>query len=109
MISLPPDKLLSMMENTMASKTAKALIYGRVQGVYFRYHTKLMADNFGLSGWVRNRSDGSVEAYLSGSGSDVAKMIDWLHRGPETAVVDKVDVAEIDNDRMQDSNFIIKS
>ena len=93
----------------MASKTFKALVYGRVQGVYFRYHTKLMADRLGLSGWVRNRPDGTVEAYFCGQDSDVTRIIDWLHSGPETAVVDKVDVEEIDTEEFQAQDFIIKS
>lgn len=90
------------------TRKTKVLVYGRVQGVYFRYHTKLMAERFGLTGWVRNRSDGSVEAHISGKGSDVARMIEWLHRGPETAVVDKVDVVEIENQEPQASDFSIK-
>ena len=93
----------------MITRKTKALVYGRVQGVYFRYHTKLMADRLGLSGWVRNRPDGTVEAYFCGQDSDVTRIIEWLHSGPETAVVDKVDVEEIDTEEFQAHDFIIKS
>ena len=44
----------------MVSRNVKVLVYGRVQGVYFRYHTKLMADSLGLCGWVKNCPDGST-------------------------------------------------
>lgn len=97
-----------MMESTMARKTVKVLVKGRVQGVYFRHHTKLMAERIGLTGWVRNLSDGSVEACFSGDGNDVVKMIEWLQHGPETAVVDKVDVAEIDHEEILYKDFIIR-
>ena len=93
----------------MIDRKTRVCVYGRVQGVYFRYHTKLMAERFGLTGWVRNRSDGSVEAYFSGNGNDVAKILEWLHRGPETSVVDKVEVTEIDTPEPQTSGFNIRA
>jgi acylphosphatase len=50
-----------------------------------------------------------VEAYFCGQGSDVTRIIEWLHSGPETAVVDKVDVEETDTEKLQAHDFIIKS
>ena len=89
-------------------KTIRARVYGRVQGVYFRYHTKLMADGLDLGGWVRNCSDGSVEILCSGAPSSVDQMLDWLHRGPEAAMVENVDVQENDNLSVPSGGFSIR-
>lgn len=48
------------------------------------------ADEFGVTGWVRNRSDGTVEAIVHGSHEAVAQIINWAHHGPDTARVDQV-------------------
>lgn len=92
----------------MVSRNVKVLVYGRVQGVYFRYYTKLMADSLGLCGWVKNCPDGSVETHLSGSEHNVNEMIDWLHQGPDSAAVDKVDIAEIDSLEKSYDGFMIR-
>lgn len=68
------------------------IIEGRVQGVFFRHHTKQMAGRLGLKGWVRNRSDGTVEALFEGDRAKVDTMIHWCHQGPPSARVTKVDV-----------------
>lgn len=67
-------------------------ISGRVQGVGFRYALADEARARNLSGWVRNRRDGSVEAVVAGSEGDVAAVIAWAHRGPPAARVDAVAV-----------------
>jgi len=66
-------------------------IYGRVQGVGFRYCLTREARQLGLSGWVRNRSDGSVEALASGSQEAVQQLLAWSRRGPSVACVDRVE------------------
>ena len=71
-------------------------VTGRVQGVFFRAWTRDEAKALGLTGWVRNAADGSVEAFLEGSESAVAKMIELLGQGPSHARVDEVDVEEAD-------------
>jgi len=71
-------------------------VTGRVQGVFFRAWTRDEAKALGLTGWVRNAADGSVEAFLEGSESAVAKMIDLMGQGPSHARVDEVDVEEAD-------------
>ena len=71
-------------------------VTGRVQGVFFRAWTRDEAKALGLTGWVRNAADGSVEALLEGSESAVAKMIELLGQGPSHARVDEVDVEEAD-------------
>lgn len=65
-------------------------ITGRVQGVCFRAGTKNEADRLGLTGWVRNQSDGSVEALFEGDPALVAQMADWCRKGPYPARVDQV-------------------
>jgi len=73
-------------------KRAYVRIYGRVQGVWFRANTKEIADKLGLKGWVRNMPDGSVEAVFEGDDENVEKAIEWCHRGPPLARVDRVEV-----------------
>ena len=70
--------------------TVRVRIEGRVQGVWYRGWTCKMASNLGLSGWVRNRADGSVEALFSGPIKSVTKMLEACHSGPPAARVDKV-------------------
>ena len=69
---------------------------GRVQGVGFRYWARGEAEQVGISGWIRNRSDGTVEAELEGPVAAVEGMIDALHRGPGGDVVDAVQASERD-------------
>jgi acylphosphatase len=71
-------------------------VIGRVQGVFFRAWTQRQANELGVTGWVRNCPDGSVEANLSGGESAVRQLIDRLHDGPPSAVVNRVEVIEID-------------
>ncbi len=68
-------------------------IQGRVQGVWYRGWAVAEADELGLSGWVRNRRDGSVEALISGPEPAVRAMIERCRRGPPAARVD--DVVEV--------------
>ncbi|WP_269531971.1 acylphosphatase [Chitinimonas sp. BJYL2] len=70
-------------------------IEGRVQGVGYRNAMETMAARIGLSGWVRNRLDGSVEAHIEGDDEQVACMIRWAHSGPAGAAVSQVLVAEV--------------
>lgn len=74
-------------------KRAHVKIYGRVQGVWFRAHTKEMAERLGIKGWVRNVPDGSVEAVFEGDDEAVEKIIEWCHHGPPLARVKKVEVS----------------
>ncbi|MGH8850143.1 MAG: acylphosphatase [Casimicrobiaceae bacterium] len=72
----------------------RLLIAGRVQGVGFRYAFADEARSRDLSGWVRNRRDGNVEALISGSTPAVEAMIAWTRRGPPAARVSSVTVEE---------------
>jgi acylphosphatase len=68
-----------------------AQIHGFVQGVSFRYYTLREAASLGVVGWVRNRYDGSVEVVAEGERAVVNKLLSWLHRGPPSAHVEKVE------------------
>lgn len=74
----------------MTLVTRRLLIEGRVQGVGFRWSLMDEARQLGLDGWVRNRSDGSVEALVSGPIEAVDALTLWAHRGPPHARVDRV-------------------
>jgi len=69
-------------------------IVGRVQGVGYRMGMERKARELGVTGWVRNRLDGSVEAVVQGSHEAVAAIIDWARRGPRAAIVTDLQVSE---------------
>lgn len=71
---------------------AHVFISGCVQGVFYRASTKNMAEQLGLKGWVRNTSDGRVEAVFEGEETAVKDMISWCHKGPRSAEVSDVTV-----------------
>jgi acylphosphatase len=77
---------------TSHQATLHLVIHGRVQGVFFRDSMCREASKLGVAGWVRNRSDGSVEAVVHGASSDVDAIVQWVHRGPKHAQVDHVDI-----------------
>jgi acylphosphatase len=70
----------------------KLRIRGLVQGVGYRYALRREAQRQGVAGWVRNGSDGSVEALLQGAAERVAEVIAWARRGPPGARVDEVEI-----------------
>ncbi len=80
-------------------KAVHVVVSGMVQGVYFRASTRQVAAGMGLTGWVRNRHDGAVEAVIQGSPPAVDAMVDWCRNGPPHARVDTLDCDEIGVDR----------
>jgi acylphosphatase len=66
------------------------LVEGQVQGVSFRYFTKRTAQALQLTGWVRNRADGSVEAVLEGPKEAISAALDELRQGPPSGHVEKL-------------------
>lgn len=79
-----------------SDKTLHLVIHGRVQGVFFRDSMRREAQKLGVAGWVRNCSDGSVEAVVQGAASGVDAIVQWAHQGPARAKVERVDVAPAD-------------
>ncbi len=72
----------------------RVVVSGQVQGVFFRDTCRREAARRGVSGWVRNCPDGTVEAVFEGPPDAVSAMVAWARSGPAQAVVDDVQVAE---------------
>jgi acylphosphatase len=72
----------------------RAIVHGQVQGVFFRDSVRRLAERHGVSGWVRNNWDGSVEAVLEGDREDVKRVVEFMREGPRGARVDRVEVAD---------------
>jgi acylphosphatase len=68
------------------------VITGRVQGVWYRASMAQEAQRLGVTGWVRNRADGSVEAMVAGSPEQIAAIMNWARHGPPAAQVEHVAV-----------------
>lgn len=77
----------------MLLKTLHLAIHGRVQGVYFRNSMQEEAERLGVSGWVRNLPDRSVEAMVQGEADAVDAIVRWAQRGPMMASVERVDTS----------------
>ncbi len=75
--------------------TRHILVTGHVQGVGYRWSMVQAAERLGVSGWVRNRHDGRVEACVWGAEAAVMALIDWAHQGPAHARVDRVVVGNV--------------
>jgi acylphosphatase len=71
-------------------KTLRLEIHGRVQGVFFRDSMRREAQRLGITGWVRNRNDGSVEAAVQGEPAAVDAIVRWSHQGPQHAWIERV-------------------
>jgi acylphosphatase len=70
----------------------RVVVSGRVQGVWFRESCREQAAALGVSGWVRNLSDGRVEVVLEGAPAAVERVVTWCRHGPERARVDRSEV-----------------
>ena len=73
----------------------RVVVRGRVQGVWFRESARRRAEQLAVSGWVRNRHDGAVEAELEGDAGDVEVLLAWFGHGPPGAQVVDVSVEEL--------------
>jgi len=79
------------MSDEKSARCIKCWVYGRVQGVGFRYTTQHEAQKLGLTGYARNLDDGSVEVVACGESEPVEQLLQWLKAGgPRSASVDKV-------------------
>jgi acylphosphatase len=70
--------------------TNHILIKGKVQGVFFRATAKDVANELGLTGWIKNTKEGDVEATVSGDDQQLKKFIKWCKQGPDRAIVEEV-------------------
>ena len=78
----------------MSETVARLEIRGLVQGVGYRWSMAAEAQRLGIRGWVRNRRDGSVEATAAGPQVAVDRLVAWARRGPNSAVVESLEVFE---------------
>lgn len=82
-------------------------ITGKVQGVWFRDSTKAVANQLGITGFVRNEPDGSVYAEAEGVPLKLDQFLEWCHEGPERAGVENVEVQE--SEALQGfSDFVVR-
>ncbi len=80
----------------MPEKCIKALISGRVQGVFFRDSTRRQAQQLALTGHAINLPDGRVEVIACGAPDHIEQLVAWLHQGPQYAVVNAVEVETLE-------------
>jgi acylphosphatase len=76
----------------------RVVVHGRVQGVFFRDTTRRLAFEHGVSGWVRNTWEGTVEAVFEGRPEAVERLVAFVRRGPSGAYVERVEVFEEDEE-----------
>lgn len=76
------------------SRRVHLVISGRVQGVFFRAHTKEQADLLGITGWVKNLDTGQVEVVAEGESNAIDRFVDWCRQGPRLASVSRVEIAD---------------
>lgn len=81
--------------------------YGIVQGVYFRANTRRKASTLGLFGYVRNMSDGSVEALFEGENKKVSEVIEWCKNNIPSAVVTKTEL-QYEDPKNDYTSFVIR-
>jgi acylphosphatase len=81
-----------MITQAMPRKALRLVIHGHVQGVFFRDAMRREAQRLGVAGWVRNRSDGTVEAVVQGDPAELDAIVRWARRGPDRAIVELVEI-----------------
>ena len=79
----------------------RVVVHGHVQGVFFRETTRRLAKEHGVAGWVRNTWEGTVEAVFEGPPEAVERLVDFVHRGPRGAAVERVEVFEEDDEGLR--------
>ena len=81
-----------MTDTTKKRAAAQIFVSGRVQGVFYRASTREIALSHHLTGWVRNLSDGRVEAVFEGEKGDIEKVIEWCRSGPPAAAPSNLEI-----------------
>ncbi len=93
------------MQQNLSMATYKIRIYGRVQGVGFRYSAQREAEKHDLKGWVKNEADGSVTVEATGKKAALEAFKDWCRRGPASAHVENIKVTEEEKSSRQLDGF----
>ncbi len=75
----------------MSQKRVQIIIHGRVQGVFYRASAQREAKRLGITGWIKNRQDGTVEALVEGDETKVKEFLNWSQHGPTTARVEDIE------------------
>ena len=91
----------------MIQKRIHIFVTGRVQGVFFRQSTRVMAIKNNVNGWVRNLDDGRVEIVAEGEESNIDALIDWCKTGPANSRVDEFELVE-ENSTDEFKNFEVR-
>jgi acylphosphatase len=78
----------------MAAVRRRVVVHGQVQGVFFRDTARRLAERHGVSGWIQNNREGTVEAVFEGDEDAVERLVDFCGTGPRGAIVDRIDVRE---------------
>lgn len=86
--------------------TIHLLIKGNVQGVFYRASAKKMAEELGITGWIKNTGDGNVEALISGDVEQLNKFTSWCRKGPEKAIVTSLEKTEYEELFFRDFSII---
>lgn len=86
----------------MSDYGVRVIISGKVQGVAYRAWASSKAEEMALNGWIRNLSDGTVEAVFAGDESTVEHMVEECGVGPRSARVDDIERFELDDDELND-------
>ena len=89
-------------------QTVHARVEGRVQGVFFRDSTRREAQNLGLTGWVRNMPDGTVESILQGENDNLRRMKKWLKMGSPHSLVTNVTYTAISDGKVYNDFKILR-
>lgn len=89
-------------------KTLRIIVSGRVQGVFFRASTKVVADQIGIRGIVKNLPDGTVFIEAEGEDFLMEDFLDWCKYGPDDARVDDISVEEIETKNYRNFNILKK-
>lgn len=79
--------------NSQNKIRANITVKGKVQGVYFRQNAQRICNEYGITGWVKNVEDGSVEATLEGNKNSVEDAISWFRVGPPNAHVERIELS----------------
>lgn len=82
------------MTDVVGEVRCRAIVTGRVQGVFYRDTCERTATALGVRGWVRNRDDGSVEVVAEGARDAVGQLLDWCRSGPPRANVTGVEITD---------------